>query len=102
MTLFRFAPQASVDLFDVWRYIAADNPEAADLVEDAIYDACALISEKPFIGQIRKELTLLPLRFWTVQQFPNYVIVYDPKATPIQIIRILHGKRDVKRILDRL
>ena len=49
MTLFRFTPQASVDLFDVWSYIAADNPEAAERVEDAIYDACALIAEQPLV-----------------------------------------------------
>ena len=102
MTLFRFTPQASADLFDIWSYIAADNPEAADRVENAIYDACAMISEKPLMGQIRTELTRFPLRFWPVRQFPNYVIVYDPKSVPIQVVRILHGKRDVKRILDRL
>ena len=30
MTRFRFTPQASDDLLEIWRYIAADNPEAAD------------------------------------------------------------------------
>ena len=99
MTLYRFTPQASDDLFEIWRYIATDNPEAADRVENAIYDACALIAQSPLTGQVRKDLTPLPLRFWTVQRFPNYLIVYDPAATPLQIIRILHGMRDVKRIL---
>jgi len=99
MTLYRFTPQASDDLLEIWRYIAADNPEAANRVENAIYDACTLIVQSPLAGQIRKDLTALPLRFWTLRRFPNYLIVYDPAATPIQVIRILHGMRDVKRIL---
>lgn len=101
MTLFRFTPQASDDLLEIWQYIAADNPKAADRVEDAVYDACALIAKSPLAGQVRKELTALPLRFWTLSRYPNYLIVYDPAATPLQIIRILHGRRDVKRILAK-
>ena len=29
----------------------------------------------------------------------NYIIVYDPTTSPVQIIRILHGMRDIKRTL---
>lgn len=52
MTLFRFTPQASDDLLEIWRYIAADNTEAADRVENAVYDACALIAKSPLAGQV--------------------------------------------------
>jgi antitoxin ParD1/3/4 len=99
MTLYRFTPQASDDLLEIWRYIATDNPEAADRVENAIHDACTLIARSPLVGQTRKDLTSLPLRFWTLRRFPNYLIVYDPAATPVQVIRILHSMRDLKRIL---
>ncbi len=34
MTRYRFTPQALNDLFDIWSYIAQDNPEAADRVEE--------------------------------------------------------------------
>jgi plasmid stabilization system protein ParE len=101
MTVFRMTPQAETDLFDVWRYIASDNPEAADRVENAIYDACGILADGPLCGQTRRDLTVLPLRFWTVQRYPNYIIVYDPATTPLQIIRILHGMRDLKRVLDK-
>ena len=33
MNRFQFTPQAIGDLFDIWSYIAAENPEAADEVE---------------------------------------------------------------------
>jgi plasmid stabilization system protein ParE len=100
--LFRFTPQAIDDLFEIWNYIARDNLAAADRVESAVYEACALIADAPLRGQIREDLTTLLLRFWTLPRFPNYTVVYDPATVPVQIIRILHGRRDVKRILKDL
>jgi plasmid stabilization system protein ParE len=42
MSRYAFTPLAKADLFDIWRYIADDSEDAADRVERAIYDACAL------------------------------------------------------------
>ena len=73
--------------------------KGANRVEDAVYKACAFLAEGPQRGQVRADLTKLPLRFWTVQAFPNYIVVYDPATNPLQIIRILHGSRDILAIL---
>jgi plasmid stabilization system protein ParE len=99
MNLYRLTPQAAADLFSIWSYIAAENSEAADRVETAVYDACAFLGDGPMGGQADKELTDRPVRFWTVQRYPNYLIIYDPHTLPLQIIRILHGMRDLRRIL---
>ena len=99
MTRYRFTPQAFEDLFDIWSYIAQDNPAAADRVEEEIYLACERLSDSPLIGTLRKELTALPVRFWLVTPYPNYFIVYDPEAKPIQIIRILHRARNIPSLL---
>jgi plasmid stabilization system protein ParE len=98
MTRFRFSPEASADLFEIWNFIAQDNPEAADRVETAIYDTCAFVAQTPLVGKIRKDLTSLPVRFWVVPSYPNYTVVYEPVELPVRIIRILHGKRNMKRI----
>ena len=99
MSKYRLTPQARNDLFDIWSFIAKDDPEAADRVENTIYAACDLIAEVPLAGRIRPDLTLLPLRFWVVQPYPNYLIVYDPEKSPLQIIRILHGARNLPGVL---
>lgn len=99
MSHYLFTPQAVDDLFEIWLYIARDNLEAANRVEDAVHNACAFLADGPLRGQTREDLTKLPLRFWTVQAFPNYIIVYDPATDPLQIIRILHGSRDILAIL---
>lgn len=48
----------------------------------------------------RRHVTSLPVYFWTVQQHPNYVVVYRPGTQPLEIVRVLHGMRDLKRLLE--
>jgi len=62
MSLYRLTSKAKSDLRSVWSYIAADNVEAADRVEAAIYDACAQLAEGPLRGHVQKDLTKLPVR----------------------------------------
>jgi plasmid stabilization system protein ParE len=33
-------------------------------------------------------------------KFPNYVIVYRPETNPLQVVAVLHGKRDLKEVLE--
>jgi plasmid stabilization system protein ParE len=99
MTSFQFTPQALADLFDIWSFIAKDNPTAADRVEDAIFRACELLAREPFMGRERNDLTALPVRFWVVQPYSNHLIVYRPENKPLQVVRILHAARDLPKTL---
>jgi plasmid stabilization system protein ParE len=99
MEKYELTPEALSDLFEVWNFISQDNLEAADRVEEAIFRACDLLADSPFIGRVRKDLTPLPVRFWVVHPYSKYLVVYDPEPKPIQIIRILHGARDLPSAL---
>jgi plasmid stabilization system protein ParE len=90
---------AEDDLFDIWRYIARDNIEAANRVEEAIHEACDFLARSPHAGHPRPDLTPRAVRFWTVSPFKNYVIIYDPEARPLQVLRILHGGRNLRALL---
>jgi hypothetical protein len=35
------------------------------------------------------------------QKFPNYAIVYRPETVPLQVVVVLHSKRDLKEVLER-
>lgn len=98
---FQLTPQAAEDLDAVWWYIAGDNPEAADRVETEIVETCRRLAKYPLIGTRREDITPLPVRFWTIPKLPNYVIVYRPETVPLQIIAVLHGKRDLKEALRK-
>lgn len=99
MSGYQFTPQASDDLGDIWSFIAQDNPKAADRLEAAVFRACDLLADSPLAGRIRKNVTALPLRFWIVQPYSNYLIVYDSARKPLRIIRILHGARNLLLLL---
>ena len=43
---------AKADVFDIWSTIAENNEEAADRVEQAIYDACAFVAEALTLGEL--------------------------------------------------
>lgn len=99
MTRYQLTPQAADDLFEIWGYIAEDSVDAANRVEGTILEACESLADSPMTGVSRNDLTTLPVRFWLVPPFPNYFIVYDPASKPLQVIRILHGKRNIPSIL---
>lgn len=99
MRAYVLTPLAKADVFDIWVYIAENSESAADRVERAIYDACALLAEGPLHGHTRPDLTARPLRFWALTRYPNYTVVYRPDTSPLQIIAVLHGKRNIRRIV---
>ena len=56
------------------------------------------------MGQVqtkRQHITPLPVRLWTVRKFLNYVVVYRPEKASLQVVAVLHRKRDLKEILER-
>jgi plasmid stabilization system protein ParE len=63
-----------------------------------ITTAFRLLASRPEAGHSRRDLTPLPVKFWSVF---SYLIAYDPAARPIAIVRVLDGRRDVHDILDR-
>jgi antitoxin ParD1/3/4 len=99
MRAYVLTPLAKADIFVIWAYIAENSETAADRVEQAIYDACAFLAAGPQHGHTRRDLTTRPLRFWTLTRYPNYNVVYRPDTAPLQIVAVLHGKRNIRRLL---
>ncbi len=49
------------------------------------------------MGHRREDLTTQPdVRFWAVY---SYLVIYRLGTTPLQILRVLHAKRDVRQTL---
>lgn len=95
------APEAALDLVQIWRYLKKESSiEIADHVELVILDKVSFLAEWPSGGHWRKDLTDEAVKFFSVF---SYLIVYRPDTNPLQVVSILHGRRDVEQILkDRL
>ncbi len=89
------SPEAIEDLEKIWLYIAQESPARADSFLDKIYALCAgNLAAFPEIGTGRDYLDKEILAF----PYKNYMIYYRYSASLIEIIRILHGSRDLPAI----
>jgi len=97
MSRYILAPQAAQDLIDIWRYIREQSSVTiADRVERTIRDRMGFLSSHPRAGHWRRDMTSQNVKFFSVY---SYLIVYKPDTKPLQIVSLLHGRRDVEKIL---
>lgn len=94
MKHFRLSSQGQLDLDDIWLFIANDNPDAADRFYDLLLSKFLLLADQPLIGRCREDLHL-NLRGFIVG---NYIIFYRDTPEHIEIVRVLHGARDIENL----
>src|ERR1017187_9779275 len=96
MKAFLLTRLAERDLDQIKRYLVekAGTRIARRVMKD-IRSAADLLGEEPVHS--REDLTTRTVKFWPVY---SYLIVYDPQTKPIQILRVLHGMRDLEEILN--
>jgi toxin ParE1/3/4 len=82
------------DYRDIWRYIAADKPDAADRFLLRIDSKLELYAENPGMGTARDNLAP------GLRSFPvgNYLVFYRVASDGIELVRVLHGSRDLKKL----
>ena len=96
METYILAPEALQDIQDVWDFIAIDNPEAATRVQEERFEAFEGLVRMPGKGHQRRDLTDKRVLFFNVR---SYLVVYRPDTTPLQIVGILPGARDIPSLL---
>ena len=93
MSGYTLTATAEADVLDILQFIAArDGMDRALHIHDKFVDAFELLSATPFAGKVRPELTSEHVRWWPVSTF---LVVYDAKPTPIDILRVIYGGRDL-------
>jgi len=91
-----FSPSARRDLHAILEHIAADNPGAALGFVERIEETCRNLAEFPEMGALREDLAP------ALRAFPvaKYVILYRPAKEGADIVRVIHGARDLPSALD--
>jgi len=85
---------AQVDLLNIGDYIAQDNVDAAITFVLRLKQRCVDIAQFPGTGRKRNEIKP-NLRSATEG---DYVILYRRLPDGIEIVRVVHGKRDIGKI----
>lgn len=95
-------PKARMDVVELATYIGDDNVAAASRFLDACEATFKFLLQSPRIGAIylTKNPRLVDLRVLRVKGFPNHLTFYLERANGIEIVRVVHGARDLDTLLQ--
>jgi toxin ParE1/3/4 len=96
MRIVKVVAAAEEDLKEIWNYVAQHNPETASKLIKEIIGKFAFLRDYPHAGRKQHKL-LVNLRSSVVK---SYIIFYQPFEDRIEILRIMHGSRDVESIFE--
>jgi toxin ParE1/3/4 len=91
-----FSPSARRDLEELSEYISRDKPVAALAFVEKLELQCRSLATNPEMGFSRDELAA-NLRVWPVG---NWLIFYRPAGSDIEVVRIVHGARDLPHLFE--
>jgi len=96
MISYFLTPQAVQDLDEIHDFINQNSPPAALRLIKLLEEKCQTIAQSPEIGRRREELTI------ALRSFPvgNYVIFYRHVTDKVEVIRVLHGARDIEFLFE--
>lgn len=98
MASYRLAALARADLRESLRYVAEHSgAENARRLRRQIRGRFPLLAEQPFMGRARPEFGR-DLRSFPVEGF---VIIYRPTGYGVEIVRVVHGSRDIEALFEQ-
>ena len=92
---------AVVDIIMIADYLAeAASLAVADRFIAETEKSCSRLARMPGIGSRweDKDPELTEVRVFPVSKFKNYLIYYRPIAGGIEVLRVIHGARDTRRL----
>jgi toxin ParE1/3/4 len=81
---------AERELVDIWLYIAADNPDAADHLADRLRAASQPLASHPRLGRQGRRSKTREL----VVSGTFYILVYRLTKQGVEILHVRDGRRD--------
>ena len=95
---YHIAPQARVDLKESWRHVAVDSENAADRLFAAFLERFQRLGNHSMMDEQRPDLGE-GIRQFTVA---SYIVFYRPQSTGIEVVRVVHGSRDIPALFRKL
>lgn len=95
---FVLSTPASKDLDEILAYVLEQSgTERALHVVDRLRNSFLRLAETPDLGHRREDLTDADVLFYPVW---SYLVIYRPTSKPLEIVRVLHGARDLPSLLE--
>jgi toxin ParE1/3/4 len=95
-------PAANRDLIDCFVYIGRDSEESATRFLRASEETFLDLAAMPAMGVATSfgDSEDRKLRRWRIRGFENFLIFYRPIEGGIEVIRVLHGAREIERLFE--
>ena len=92
------SPDAGRDIVEIGSFIAEDSIEFADLFLEAVETTLLALAKMPRAGATRtfRNPQFVDVRIWRVKDFEKYLIFYRALDEGIQVLRVVHGARDLE------
>lgn len=97
-----FNPVAITDLYEIISHISQHNPDAAANVRTAIFETAHNLGVHPGLG-IRPRFSaprFSGIRFIPANDYPHYLLFYREDADEVEILRVLHGSRNLPPLFE--
>jgi toxin ParE1/3/4 len=96
-------PRAEEDLIRCYGHLAAQaSIETAERFMEAAESTLRLLAKTPGIGAPYETTnpSLAALRSFPISKFKRYILLYQVFRDRIELVRVLHGARDITMILN--
>jgi toxin ParE1/3/4 len=91
-----FSPRARSDFSDILDYKSESDPDSGLDFVTRLQLTCDQLAQMPGMGRKRDDLAR-GLRSFPVEK---YLIFYRPVKDDIEIVRVLHGSRNIEKIFS--
>jgi toxin ParE1/3/4 len=92
MTRIFKSPQYETDIGEIWRHIAPSSHKGADRVIEGIEEVISLLADFPSIGTPCLHLAANLRRC----RWREFLIYYRYDGGDVEIVRVLHGRRNIE------
>ena len=92
---FHLAASARRDLWEILDYIFGDSGESAARFEARFIRSFSMLAQNPFLGRSRDEVA----PGYRSVVVGRYVVFYLATGEDVEIVRVLHGRRDLSAVL---
>lgn len=97
----RVDPRADRDIDEHFAFISRESLDVAMRFLDATNREFERLARSPGLGSTceTRSPRLTGLRVWPISGFDRHLIFYRPISEGIEIVRVLHGARNIDRII---
>ncbi|MGH9470908.1 MAG: type II toxin-antitoxin system RelE/ParE family toxin [Terriglobia bacterium] len=93
---------AATELLEHFVFIGRGSEDAAERFLQCAQATFALLASQPEMGKLAEYRSplLMGMRSFPLRDFPKYLVFYRPVRDGTEVIRVIHGARDIPAMFE--